>query len=107
MGPAWLGKLSTSFAKLSANAAGVRIASLSGKGLDADASKRYMYIWHPHGFVSYVPSMLMGDMARSGSPHNREWFGTCAPLLFNIPGLGEHFTISNARPGESAFDDGA
>ena len=45
--------------------------------------------WHPHGFVSYVPSFLMGAMARAGQPHDREWFGTCAPLLFKIPGLAE------------------
>jgi len=98
VGPSWLGHLSTSIAQAVANAAGVKISSLEGEGLMADTSKRYFYVWHPHGFVSYVPTMLMGEMARTGKPHNREWFGTCAPFLFNIPGLGEHFTISNARP---------
>lgn len=98
VGPPWLGRLVTSGARLAANLVGVRIASLQGEGLAADPSKRYMYVWHPHGFVSYVPSFLMGGMARSGEPHAREWFGTCAPLLFNIPVLGEMYTIANARP---------
>ena len=37
-----------------------------------------MYAWHPHGFISYVPSYLMGDMATSGAPHGRVWYGTCS-----------------------------
>jgi len=98
VGPPWLGRLVTSFAQLVAHAVGVRICSLTGDGLQADPTQRYMYVWHPHGFVSYVPSFLMGGMARAGEPHKREWFGTCAPLLFNIPGLGELYTIANARP---------
>jgi 1-acyl-sn-glycerol-3-phosphate acyltransferase len=98
VGPRFLGRISTSLAQLAANAAGVRIASVDGDGLNADRSRRFMYVWHPHGFVSYVPTMMMGGMARDGFPHDRQWFGTCAPFLFNIPLLGEHITVSNARP---------
>jgi len=77
---------------------GVRIVSESGEGLKADPSRNYIYVWHPHGFISYVPSFLFGEKALAGMPHKRPWFGTCIPLLFNIPGLGEIFTLTNARP---------
>ena len=87
-----------SLAQFLAHIVGVRIASIGGEGLDADKSRRYMYTWHPHGFISFVPSYLMGSMATSGEPHGREWYGTCAPILFNIPILGEHFMMANARP---------
>lgn len=98
VGPEWLRGGFLRLAKFLANVVGVRIASLDGEGLAADKSRRYMYAWHPHGFISYVPSYLMGDMATSGAPHGRVWFGTCAPILFNLPVLGEHFTMANARP---------
>lgn len=98
VGPPWLGRFVTSLAQCMAHIVGVRIASCMGEGLQADPSQRYMYVWHPHGFVSYVPSFLMGGMARRGEPHAQEWFGTCAPLLFKIPLLGEMYTIANARP---------
>ena len=80
VGPLWLGLLSAYLAKLWANLMGVRIASLGGEGLRADKSQRYLYVWHPHGFVSYVPANLMGGMALTGEPHDRPWFGTCIPL---------------------------
>ena len=86
------------FGEACANSVGVRIASLGGDGMEADKSRRYMYAWHPHGFISYVPSYLMGRMATSGAPHDRVWFGTCAPILFRIPFLGELYTVANARP---------
>jgi len=57
-----------------------------------------MYVWHPHGFISFVPSFIMGGKAVAGQPHGRHWFGTCIGLLFNIPLLGEIFTLTNARP---------
>lgn len=97
-GPEWLRQAALRFGQCMAHLVGVRIASLGGEGLDADKSVRYMYAWHPHGFISYVPSYLMGDMATSGKPHDRVWFGTCAPILFKIPILGELFTLANARP---------
>lgn len=98
VGPSWLRHGFLWLAKFLANIVGVRIASLGGEGLEADKSRRYMYAWHPHGFISYVPSYLMGEMATSGAPHGRVWYGTCAPVLFNLPVLGEHFTMANARP---------
>lgn len=76
---------------------GVKIVSEGGAGLKAP-SRQYIYVWHPHGFVSYIPSHLMGEMAIHGKPHQKEWFGTCIPLLFKIPGLGEIFTVTNGRP---------
>jgi 2-acylglycerol O-acyltransferase 2 len=97
-GPSWFADLWIKGVEIYANLVGVRIASMGGPGLKADPSKRYLYVWHPHGFVSYVPSVLMGAMARGGKPHGRMWFGTCAPLLFNIPVLGEFYTVANARP---------
>ena len=97
-GSSWLREAALIFGELTAKLVGVRIASLGGEGLEADKSRRYMYAWHPHGFISYVPSYLMGRMATSGQPHNRIWYGTCAPILFNIPFLGELYTVANARP---------
>ncbi|CAK0794616.1 unnamed protein product [Prorocentrum cordatum] len=77
---------------------GVKVKSEGGEGVSADKSKAYIYVWHPHGFISFVPSFLMGSMAVGGHPHGRPWFGTCIPLLFNIPILGEIFSLTNARP---------
>mmetsp|Transcript_10893 Transcript_10893/g.12184 ORF Transcript_10893/g.12184 Transcript_10893/m.12184 type:complete len:267 (+) Transcript_10893:133-933(+) len=77
---------------------GVRIVSESGEGLQAKQGVQYMYVWHPHGFISYVPAHLMGEKAVAGEPHGRRWFGTCIPLLFKVPGLGELFQFTNARP---------
>lgn len=97
-GPRWLALLLARSSALWSRLMGVTIKSIEGPGLEADPSRRYMYVWHPHGFVSYVPVMIMGTMAVAGEPHKREWFGTCAPFLFNLPVLGEHITLTNARP---------
>lgn len=70
---------------------------MAGEGLQAP-SAQYMYVWHPHGFVSYVPSHIMGKFAVTGAPHKKEWYGTCIPLLFNLPFVGQHFSLTNARP---------
>jgi len=98
VGPQWVRNSFLLLFKFLAHVNGVRIASLGGEGLSADPSRRYMYAWHPHGFLSCIPSCLMGEMAISGAPHDRVWYGTCAPVLFYIPVLGEHFMMSNARP---------
>eukprot|EP00929_Paragymnodinium_shiwhaense_P058160 TRINITY_DN29128_c0_g1_i1.p1 TRINITY_DN29128_c0_g1~~TRINITY_DN29128_c0_g1_i1.p1 ORF type:complete len:314 (+),score=85.04 TRINITY_DN29128_c0_g1_i1:65-1006(+) len=98
MEPAWLRHLVTHFMLNYAWFMGVRLESEAGDGMKADPSRQYMYVWHPHGFVSFIPSFLMGVMATTGKPHNKPWYGTCLPLIFNLPILGEIFTWSNARP---------
>ena len=99
VGPRWLARACADGAARFARAVGVRVASIGGDGhAGVDTSRPFMYVWHPHGFVAYTPSMILGGMAVRGLPHGREWFGTCAPLLFNLPLLGEHFTVTNARP---------
>ena len=99
VGPRWLARACADGAARFARAVGVRVASIGGDGhAGVDTSRPFMYVWHPHGFVAYTPSMILGGMAVRGLPHGREWFGTCAPLLFNLPVLGEHFTLTNARP---------
>jgi 2-acylglycerol O-acyltransferase 2 len=60
--------------------------------------KSFMYVWHPHGFVSFVPSFIMGGKAVAGKPHGHHWFGTCIGLLFKLPILGELYQLANARP---------
>jgi len=98
MGPAWLRRFAASFMTRTANLNGVRLASEGGEGLHAKVPGHFIYVWHPHGFVSYVPSHIMGSKAIAGQPHGTEWFGTCIPLIFNIPFLGEIFQLTNARP---------
>lgn len=98
MGPKWLQYAAAKLMKASASLNGVRVASEAGEGLECQVSRNIMYVWHPHGFVSYVPSHLMGEQALAGTPHGTEWFGTCIPLLFKIPMLGEIFQVTNARP---------
>lgn len=97
-GPAWLQRLAAAFQKFLANINGVKIVSEGGEGMKADPSRNYIYVWHPHGFISYVPAYLMGGMAIDGKPHGRPWFGTCIPVLFNVPFIGEIFALTNARP---------
>jgi len=101
IGPGWLQQLSARLMQASANLNGVRIASNKGEGLDYDIPGSVIYAWHPHGFVSYVPSHLMGLDALGRRPHGTEWFGTCIPLLFKVPMIGEIFSVTNARPVDS------
>jgi len=96
-GPKWLRELCVTIMGTCAKLIGVKIASEKGEGLKAP-SQQYIYVWHPHGFISYCPPFLLTEMAVKGRPHKKEWFGTCIPLLFKIPVLGEIFTVTNARP---------
>eukprot|EP00440_Ansanella_granifera_P071479 gb/GFBE01077576.1/.p1 GENE.gb/GFBE01077576.1/~~gb/GFBE01077576.1/.p1 ORF type:complete len:312 (+),score=41.56 gb/GFBE01077576.1/:1-936(+) len=98
LGPAWLGLWAAWIMQKMAEMNGVKVASESGEGLLCDHPGQIMYCWHPHGFVSFVPSFLMGEKAIRGQPHGTEWFGTCIELLFRIPILGEVFQVTNARP---------
>jgi hypothetical protein len=70
--PRWLSKLFVWASSLAAWLVGVHIKSLAGRGLQAE-QRRYLYVWHPHGFVSYVPTFLMGAMAIKGEPHGCTW----------------------------------
>ena len=56
-----------------------------------------MYVWHTHGFVAYAATMLVSGMSVRKMPHGREWFASCAPVLFRIPLLGEMITVTNGR----------
>ena len=76
---------------------GVQVKSVAGEGLEADPSRPYMYVWHPHGFVAYAATMLVSGMSVRKMPHGREWFASCAPVLFRIPLLGEMITVTNGR----------
>mmetsp|Transcript_15631 Transcript_15631/g.33239 ORF Transcript_15631/g.33239 Transcript_15631/m.33239 type:complete len:315 (-) Transcript_15631:111-1055(-) len=96
-GPRWLARIAATGATKYAAFWGVELISEGGEGLKAE-SKQYMYVWHPHGFISFVPSFIMGGKAVAGEPHGRPWFGTCIGLLFKIPVLGEVFQLTNARP---------
>lgn len=97
IGPRWLARALTSMNATVAWLAGVDIVSVAGPGLDADPSRPYMYVWHPHGFVAYCATMLVSGMAVRKQPHGREWFASCAPVLFKIPLLGDIITVTNGR----------
>lgn len=102
VGPRWLARLSArSSAVVARVVSGVTVASSGGEGL-AWRGGQLMIVWHPHGFIAYTPSMIMGEWAVAGHPHGREWFGLCLPALFKLPWLGEHFTLTNARPVDRA-----
>jgi len=96
-GPRWLARLAASLVSGYASFWGVRVVSEGGEGLKADP-KPYMYVWHPHGFISFVPAFIMGGKAVAGEPHGHHWFGTCISILFKVPILGEIFQLTNARP---------
>jgi 2-acylglycerol O-acyltransferase 2 len=98
VGPLWLGELAAGFMEWWAAMNGVTVKSESGEGLNVKSQEPFIYVWHPHGFISFVPSFLMGRAAVTGQPHGHTWFGTCIGLLFKIPVLGEIFQLTNARP---------
>ena len=82
LGPRWLARVLTTMNATVAWLAGVEIGSSAGPGLEADPSRPYVYVWHPHGFVAYAATMLVGGMAVRGRPHRRAWFASCAlPLI--------------------------
>lgn len=98
VGPRWLGLLVSDASSFLARVLGVKIGSIGGAGLEAEKEAAYLYVWHPHGFISFTPCTIYASWAVGGEPHGREWFGMCLPLLFSLPLLGEYFTLANARP---------
>ncbi|KAL1508401.1 hypothetical protein AB1Y20_004511 [Prymnesium parvum] len=96
-GPRWLAKL---FARMNATIAwlaGVRLRTSEGPGLQTTSARPFIYVWHPHGFVSYCPTMIIGQLAVNAEPHGYEWYAACAPVLFKIPVLGDIISVTNGR----------
>merc|ERR1719339_705641 len=49
---------------------GVEFCSEGGEGLSKlDPSRRYMIVWHPHGFIAWTAMFLVSKMAVEGHPH--------------------------------------
>ena len=102
IGPRWLAKFSAACsAAIARYVSGVAVASFGGEGMDWTGTQ-CIYVWHPHGFISFTASMIMGEWAVGGRPHGFPWFGMALPVLFKLPWLGEHFTLANGRPVDRA-----
>lgn len=98
IGPQWLGLLSWRIMNLFSRLVGVRLASEGGEGLGAlDPAKRYLIVWHPHGFIAWSAMFIVSRMAILGHPHGREWFAMVAPALFRIPIISETLMLTNGR----------
>jgi len=98
IGPTWLAlavhRLFQGFSHL----VGVRLASEGGAGLEKlDPARRYMIVWHPHGFLAWSAMFFLGKKAVVGEPIGREWFAMVAPALFRLPILGEGLLLMNGR----------
>ena len=102
VGPRWLARFSAAAsAFIARHVSGVAVASFGGAGM-AWRGGQVVYVWHPHGFISFTASMIMGGWAVAGRPHGRPWYGMALPALFALPWLGEHFTLANGRPVDRA-----
>ncbi|CAE8590058.1 unnamed protein product, partial [Polarella glacialis] len=98
IGPRWLGLWTNKFVYAWSSLAGVKLASEGGEGLTAlDSSRRYMIVWHPHGFIAWSALFVASRMAVQGHPHGDEWFAMVAPTLFRIPFVSEALMLMNAR----------
>uniref|UniRef100_A0A7S1F4Z8 Acyltransferase n=1 Tax=Noctiluca scintillans TaxID=2966 RepID=A0A7S1F4Z8_NOCSC len=75
---------------------GVRLAS-ENDFTPLDDAKKYMIVWHPHGFLAWGAMFIFGKMAVTGQPGGREWFAMVAPVLFKIPIFGDALLMVNAR----------
>lgn len=98
IGPKWLRILVCRMLQQYAHLCGVQLASESGPGLECDQSRRYMVTWHPHGMMVFCPITLMAEKSIVGVPQGAEWHCTGAPVIFQIPGLGETLMLVNGRP---------
>lgn len=97
-GPRWLGTFFLALLKSWSTLVGVRLASDGGLGLSAlDHSRRYLIVWHPHGFIAWAAAFFLGQYAVEGRPHGREWYAMIAPVLFRIPFFGEALSLANGR----------
>lgn len=98
IGPKWLGVLAWQFLHGWSRLMGVRLASEKGEGLDLiDPARRYLIVWHPHGFIAWSALFIVSRMAVIGHPHGREWFAMVAPALFKIPIFSEALMLVNGR----------
>lgn len=98
IGPKWLGLLAWRFLNSFSELVGVRMASEGGAGLKLlDPARRYLIVWHPHGFLAWTPLFIVSRMAVVAHPHGREWFAMVAPVLFRIPIVAEALMLVNGR----------
>lgn len=98
LGPKWLGLLAWQFLNRCSELLGVRLASEGGRGLECmDPKRRYLIVWHPHGFLAWSALFIVSRMAVEGHPHGREWFAMVAPALFRIPIVSEALMLVNGR----------
>mmetsp|Transcript_34397 Transcript_34397/g.109201 ORF Transcript_34397/g.109201 Transcript_34397/m.109201 type:complete len:313 (-) Transcript_34397:167-1105(-) len=98
VGPQWLGLLAHRVFSGFSHLVGVRLASEGGEGLaEVSAEKRYLIVWHPHGFLAWSAMFFLGRKAVMGEPHGREWFAVVAPALFRLPIVGEGLMLMNGR----------
>jgi len=56
-----------------------------------------MLVWHPHGFITWVPFFIAGRYALDAQPTGAHWFPMVAPVLFRIPIFSEMLIILGAR----------
>lgn len=98
LGPKWLGLLAWRFLNKFSELNGVRLASEGGEGLkNLDPARRYLIVWHPHGFIAWSALFIVSRMAVEAHPHGREWFAMVAPALFRIPIVSEALMLVNGR----------
>lgn len=71
--------------------------SIGGEGLACDRSRKYMIVWHPHGFITWVPFFIAGRYALDAQPCGEHWFPVVAPVLFRVPIFSEMLIILGAR----------
>ena len=84
VGPRWLARFSAAAsAFIARHVSGVAVASFGGAGM-AWRGGQVVYVWHPHGFISFTASMIMGGWAVAGRPHGRPWYGMALPALWNM-----------------------
>ncbi|CAJ1365329.1 unnamed protein product [Effrenium voratum] len=94
--PLWLARLVLDGLTCYSSFMGVREVSVGGE-LNCDRSKKYMIVWHPHGFITWVPFFLAGKYALDAQPAGERWFPVVAPVLFRIPVFGEVLAILGGR----------
>ncbi|CAJ1390667.1 unnamed protein product [Effrenium voratum] len=94
--PLWLARLVLDGLTCYSSFMGVREVSVGGE-LNCDRSKKYMIVWHPHGFITWVPFFLAGKYALDAQPAGERWFPVVAPVLFRIPIFGEVLAILGGR----------
>jgi len=95
--PNWVAKILREALGCYSKLVGVREVSTGGEGLACDQSRKYMLVWHPHGFITWVPFFIAGRYALDAQPTGAHWFPMVAPVLFRIPIFSEMLIILGAR----------